>query len=123
MRGGEIAGFALGNFLAGHVGGYFAEAGGRLGEIIGGQPGGDFGVFLRGGDDEVAIVGDDGNRAVRFMVHVFICCWSWRRRRRHVAGVARFEQIGGRTPAQIGVVPAQSRIPIGGFHARFGGYD
>jgi len=69
LRGGEIAGFALGNALAGHVGGQFAEGGGRPGEIIGGQPGGDFGVFLRGGDDEVAIVGDDGDGAVRFMVH------------------------------------------------------
>ena len=69
LRGGEVAGFAFGNALAGHVGGQFAEGGGRLGEIIGGQPGGDFGIFLRGGDDEVAIVGDDGDGAVRFVVH------------------------------------------------------
>ena len=69
LRSGEIAGFTLGDALAGHIGGYFAEGGGRLGEIIGRQPGGDFGVFLRGGGDEVAIVGDDGDGAVRFMVH------------------------------------------------------
>jgi len=69
LRKGEVAGFALGNFLAGDVGGHFAEGGRRLGEIIGGQPGGDFGVFLPGGDDEVAIVGDDGDGAVWFMVH------------------------------------------------------
>ena len=69
LRGGEVAGFAPGNALAGHVGGQFAEGGGRLGEIIGRQPGGNFGVFLRGGDDKVAIVGDDGDGAVRFMVH------------------------------------------------------
>jgi len=69
LRGGEIAGFTLGNFLAGHVGGNFAEGGRRFGEIIRGQSRGDGGIFLRGGDDEVAIVGDDGDGAVRFMVH------------------------------------------------------
>jgi hypothetical protein len=68
---GEVAGFALGDFLAGHVGGQFAEGGGRAGEIIGGEPGGDFWVFVGGGDDEVAVVADDGDGAVRFVVHNF----------------------------------------------------
>jgi len=71
LGGGEVAGFALGNFLAGRVGGQFAEGGGRLGEIAGGQPGGDFGVFLRGGD-EVAVVGNDGDGVVYSMGHRFI---------------------------------------------------
>jgi len=69
LRGGEVAGLAFGNFLAGHVVGQFAEGGGGLGEIIGGQSRGDSGIFQSGGDDEVAIVGDDGDGAVRFMVH------------------------------------------------------
>ena len=69
LGGGEGADFALGDFLAGHVGGQFAEGGRGLGEITSGQPGGDFGVFLRGSNDEVAVVGDDGDGAVRFMVH------------------------------------------------------
>jgi len=66
---GEVAGFALGNFLAGCIGGYFAEGGGGLGEITGRQPGGDLGIFQRGGGDEVAVVADDGDGAVWFMVH------------------------------------------------------
>ena len=66
LRGGEVAGFALGNVLAGGVRGQLAEGGGGFGEIIGGQPGADFGIFLRGGDDEVAIVDDDGDGAVWF---------------------------------------------------------
>jgi len=75
LRGGEVAGFALGNFLAGHVGRQFAEGRGGFGQVIGGQPGGDFGIFLRGGDDEVAIIDDDGDGAVRFLVHNSIGFW------------------------------------------------
>lgn len=71
LRGGEVAGFALGNLLAGGVGRQFAEGGGRLGEIIGRQTGGDIGIFQPGGNDEVAVERDDGNRAVWFMRHIF----------------------------------------------------
>jgi len=69
LRKGEVAGLALGNFLAGDVGWHFAEGRGGLGEIIGGQARGDLGIFLRGGNDEVAIVNNDGDWAVRFMWH------------------------------------------------------
>ncbi len=69
---GEVAGFALGQFLAGGIGGQFAEGGGGFGEIVCWQARGDLGIFQRGGDDEVAIVADDGDRAVRFMIHNLI---------------------------------------------------
>lgn len=69
LRGGEVAGLAFGNFLAGGVGGQFADGGGGVGEITGGQSRGDGGIFSSGGDDEVAVVGDGGDGAVWCMVH------------------------------------------------------
>ena len=69
LGGGEVAGFALGNLLPGHVGGQFGERGGGFGEVTDRQSSGHFGIFQRGGHDEVAVVADDGDGAVRFMIH------------------------------------------------------
>ena len=71
LRGGQIAGFAPGRGLAGDVGGQFAEGRGGLGEISGRQAVADFGVFLRGGKNEAAIVTDDGDGAMDSMGHSF----------------------------------------------------
>ncbi len=71
LRLGELAEFALGGFLAGDIAGDF------LAERVGGgdegvtQPQGDFRVCFGGGDDESAVVRDDGNGNMRaFGVHV-----------------------------------------------------
>lgn len=74
LPGGEVAGFAPGCFLAGNVRGQLAQGGGRFGEIAVGQARDDVGIFLRGAGDEVAVVGDGWNWAMRFMVHGFVSC-------------------------------------------------
>lgn len=71
LCGGEVAGLAFGDVLADDVGGYFGEGGGGFGEVTGGQARGDSGVFVRGRDDEVAVVDDDGDGAVWFAGHGF----------------------------------------------------
>ena len=67
----KIAGLAFGNFLARGVGGQFADGGGRIGQIIDGQSRGGGGIFISGGDDEIAVVGDGGDGAMGFVWHSF----------------------------------------------------
>ena len=55
LRLGEVASFALFNLLAADVVGNFCEQGGGVGEIAGGQPGGDGRIFLAGGNNKAAI--------------------------------------------------------------------
>jgi len=69
LRGGELAGFALGIFLADDVGGDFGDQGGGVGQISVGQPCGDLGIFLRGGDDEGGVVGEDCDGEMRAVAH------------------------------------------------------
>ena len=60
LRDGQVAECAFGGFLAGDIAGHFgAKRVGRR-EVGGGQSRGDFGVVLGGGDDESAVVGEDG---------------------------------------------------------------
>ncbi len=66
----EVAGLALGNFLGGGVAGHFAQGLGGIDEVTAGQAGADLGVFNAGGEDEVAIVGDDGNGTADSMGHM-----------------------------------------------------
>ena len=74
------------------VGGQFAEGCGRLGEIVGGHPGSDLGIFVRGGDDEVAVVDDDRDGAVRSF-HFMFSGWGRWWRGWYVTGIARLTQI------------------------------
>lgn len=65
LRSGEVAEFAFGSFLVGDIAGQFGAKiiGGR--DIGGVQSGADFGMRLGGGDDEAAVVGEDGNGHMR----------------------------------------------------------
>ena len=67
LGGGEVAEFAFGGFLAGDVAGNLGAKRVGGGDVGGVQPRADFGVALGGGDDESALVGEDGGRKVRAM--------------------------------------------------------
>ncbi len=71
LGGGEVAEFALGGFLAGDVAGNLGAK--RVGgaDVGGVQPRADFGVALGSGDDEAALMGEDGDGEVRAMGHIF----------------------------------------------------
>ena len=65
LREGQIAEFALRGFLAGHVAGNFLAERVGGGDVAVGQSLGDFRMVFGGGDDESAVVGDNGNGNMR----------------------------------------------------------
>ena len=68
LRGGEVAKFTFGGFLAGDIAGNLGAKCVGGGEVIGGQSRGHGGRGDTGGNDESAIVGEDGDGEVQ-MVH------------------------------------------------------
>ena len=71
LRGGEIAEFTLGVFLAGDIASNFGAKCVGGSEVIGGQSRGHGGRGNTGGDDESALMREDGSREVRAMGHSF----------------------------------------------------
>lgn len=71
LRGGEIAEFALRAFLRGDIGGDLGAKRVGGGKVAGGQARGHGGRGKSGGDDESALVGEDGGGEVRAMGHSF----------------------------------------------------
>ena len=62
LRGGEVAKFALGGFLAGDIASNFGAKCVGGGEVIGGQSRGHGGRGNTGGNDESALMREDGGR-------------------------------------------------------------
>jgi len=70
LGGGEVAEFAFGGFLAGDIAGNLGAKPVGGGDVGGVQPRADFGVALGGGDDEAALMGEDGGREVQVFHYV-----------------------------------------------------